>query len=247
MAHAGAGSPRGRSQAVLIPVMSAVPALDGDTRSAQSLPADSPDKASTRSEWVDRQQLSGTVRCQRGRRGKSQLINEQAAARAGDGLSGPVRHKAVPKVGMNQRAGGSITTPFVRLVLVVAQLSPRDEPVPVQDRHVGVKGGRRMPAQQVMVIQAHFAWTIVVADVVIIRLRQRYVNDAEDQHSDPQRPHRSSESPLLSHVRVSHQEQNTSLVPLHRSRKECGPRKSDQTSMHYGPWLLAGQARRRRP
>ena len=43
-----------------------------------------------------------------------------------------------------------------------------------------------MPAQEMIVVDADLARLVVVADIVVVGLRQRYVNHAENQHADPQ-------------------------------------------------------------
>ena len=60
------------------------------------------------------------------------------------------------------------------------------EPVPVQDGHVvgPTRGG--VPAEQVVVVLAHLARPVMMADVVEVELRQRRMHDAEDQQGDPQ-------------------------------------------------------------
>lgn len=60
------------------------------------------------------------------------------------------------------------------------------EPVPVQGRHVLGVPRSRMPAEQVVVVVADFAGRIVVANVVEVGLRQRSMDEAEDQENDPQ-------------------------------------------------------------
>ena len=72
--------------------------------------------------------------------------------------------------------------------LTSARLDERDEPVPVKERHVGVGIGPRMPAQEMVVVGADLTRRVVVADIVIVSLRQRDVDRAEDQEADPQGP-----------------------------------------------------------
>ncbi len=58
--------------------------------------------------------------------------------------------------------------------------------MPVQQCHVVVGIGQGMPAQEVVVVRADLAGLVVVADVVVVGLRQRDMDRAEDQEPDPQ-------------------------------------------------------------
>ena len=49
----------------------------------------------------------------------------------------------------------------------------------MQQRHVGTRVSRGMPAKEMVVMLANLAGTVVVADVVIVSLRQRHVDHAE--------------------------------------------------------------------
>ena len=80
---------------------------------------------------------------------------------------------------------------------MIAELHERNEPVPVQHGHVVVEIGRGVPAQEVIVVDADFAGRVMVADVVIVGLGQRYVNDAENQNADSQVRVPSPESPPI--------------------------------------------------
>ncbi len=62
-----------------------------------------------------------------------------------------------------------------------------EEPVPVQQRDIVVGIGVRMPAQEMVVVEADLAGGVVVANIVIVSLGQRNSNCAEDQDADPQR------------------------------------------------------------
>ena len=100
-------------------------------------------------------------------------------------LASPViRHQTVTDMGMNRGAG---TRPMVVVIGLLVRnrrsFKQRQEPVPVQQRHVGIGFGRRVPPQQVIVVIANLARTVVMANVVIVGLRQRHVNHT--QHHDP--------------------------------------------------------------
>ena len=101
----------------------------------------------------------------------------------------------------------------VRTLVMIAELHDRHEPVPVQHGHVVVEVGRRVPAQQVIVITADFAGRVMVADVVIVGLGQRHVNDAENQYPDSQFAYPSPESkPLGRHAIASMDDFGTVLA-----------------------------------
>jgi hypothetical protein len=65
-----------------------------------------------------------------------------------------------------------------------AQMHDWHEPMPVQQRDVVVTIRRGMPSQQMVVIAADFARSIVMADIVIVRLGERNVNEAQNQRPD---------------------------------------------------------------
>jgi hypothetical protein len=93
----------------------------------------------------------------------------------------PGKARPVWKLGMRDRPTG----PGHRL----GTTRYRQEPVPVQHRNILSSESLRMPAQQVVVISAHLARTIVMAYVVEISLRQRSVHQAEDQKANPRPAH----------------------------------------------------------
>ncbi len=97
-------------------------------------------------------------------------------------------------------------------LVTIAKLHDRHEPVPVQHRHVVVDVGRGVPAQQVIVIDADFTGLVVMADVVVIGLGQRHMNEAENQETDSQFARPAPQfTPLRHHV-------------LPRSRSSTAPR-----------------------
>jgi hypothetical protein len=55
----------------------------------------------------------------------------------------------------------------------------------VQERHVLRLARAGVPAEQVVVVLADLAGPVVVTDVVEVGLRQRGVDQAEDQQADP--------------------------------------------------------------
>jgi len=81
-------------------------------------------------------------------------------------------------------------------LVMIARLDERHEPVPMQHGHVVVQIGRGVPAQEVIMVDADFAGRVMVADVVVVGLGQRDVNDAENQNADSQDSNASSIGPL---------------------------------------------------
>ena len=95
----------------------------------------------------------------------------------------------------------------VGALVMISRLDERKEPVPVKETEVGIEIGRGMPAQQVVVMKADFTSGIVMANVVVVGLRQRNVNDAEDHDPDEEvscprsmivPPRRHVRAPILS-------------------------------------------------
>ena len=74
---------------------------------------------------------------------------------------------------------------IVRWVMT-ANLHDRNEPVPVEQGHIIIGASRGMPAQQMIVIDADLAAIVMMANVVVVGLRQRHVNHAENQYADSQ-------------------------------------------------------------
>ena len=109
-----------------------------------------------------------------------------AALGADHGLTRPVRFRPVAHMGVQGGAGARKPMLIIGTRLVSARLDEGNEPVPVEQGHVRVRGGRGMPAQEVIVEGADLAGRVVVADIVIIGLRQRDVDRAENQHRDSQ-------------------------------------------------------------
>ena len=74
----------------------------------------------------------------------------------------------------------------IGLLMRIRRLEQRKEPVPVQRLRSAFEIGRRMPAQQMVVMDADLAGPVVMANVVIVGLRQRHVNHAENHDPDEQ-------------------------------------------------------------
>ena len=111
------------------------------------------------------------------------MIEESpAAVGADDRVTMPVGCRPIPNVCVQGGAGTMMLV--VGALVMIAEFHDRHEPMPVQHGHVVVEVGRGMPAQKVIVIDADFAGRVMVADVVIVGLGQRHVNDAENQYPD---------------------------------------------------------------
>jgi hypothetical protein len=98
----------------------------------------------------------------------------------------PVRRQTVAAERLNdrRRAGN------VRIVVLGA--GEGRNPMPMQDRDVGRSTRAGVPVQKVIVQRAGLARPVVMADVVIIRARQRNSRHGEDQDRDPQITRRAS-------------------------------------------------------
>ncbi len=71
-------------------------------------------------------------------------------------------------------------------LMMVAQIRAGNHPVPVQHGHVVVKIGERVPAQEVIVVNTDLPRRVVMADIVIVGLRQRNMHGAENHDRDSQ-------------------------------------------------------------
>jgi len=74
----------------------------------------------------------------------------------------------------------------VGTLMGIRRFKQRKEPVPVEKREVGIRISRGMPAQQMIVMFTHLANPVVMANVVIIGLRQGHVDDAQNHDPDSQ-------------------------------------------------------------
>ena len=73
---------------------------------------------------------------------------------------------------------------IARICGLVARFDERNVPVPMQHGHViGVVGGG-VPPEEMIVVDAYLVGRVMVANIVIIGLRQGYVNHAQNQNSD---------------------------------------------------------------
>jgi hypothetical protein len=165
---------------------SAVPALEKrSARGAQSTRGVVRARDQTPELSVKGSEFTRQIRYVRIRLVADQVIEESPAAVGADHrVTMPVGCRPVANVRVQCRAGTVMLV--VGALMMIAEFHNRHEPVPVQHGHVVVKVGRRVPAQQVIVIDADFAGRVVVADVVVVGLRQRHVNQAENQNSDSQ-------------------------------------------------------------
>src|SRR5262249_26336115 len=118
---------------------------------------------------------------------EGQLLEGPAAALWTDHPLPPPRPRPpVPPGGGPSPAPGRSTMLVVGAWLRGTGLDERDEPVPVQQGHIVGRGGRGMPSQEMIVVGADLAGRVMVADIVIVGLRQWDVDRAENQHADSQ-------------------------------------------------------------
>jgi hypothetical protein len=96
----------------------------------------------------------------------------------------PVGCGPISEMGVQGWAGSLMLV--VRSLVMITELYNRDEPVPVQHGHVVVGVGRGVPPQKVIVVDADLVGRVVVADIMIVGLRQRHMNETENQNSDSQ-------------------------------------------------------------
>ena len=114
-----------------------------------------------------------------------QLIDQSPGTRRLDDRLAPpfVRHETVADMSVQRRPGTRPMMVVIGSLMRIGRLEQRKEPVPVQQREVGTRVGRRMPSKQMVVMVADLTGPVVMANVVIVSLRQRDVNHA--QNHDP--------------------------------------------------------------
>ena len=114
---------------------------------------------------------------------------EQAAATIGmhHGLTPPVLAlQALTDVGMKRGARALAIVLAIGELVMMAGLDERNEPVPVQKSYVVIEVGKGMPLEEMVMEVTGLARRVVVADVVIIDLRDWNVDYAENHHRDSQ-------------------------------------------------------------
>jgi hypothetical protein len=131
-------------------------------------------------EWLVRR-----VRQARDRLSEGQLFEESAATVGSyNGITEPVGRWQVPQVCVQRGARGGARMVIARICGLVARFDERNVPVPMQHGHViGVVGGG-VPPEEMIVVDAYLVGRVMVANIVIIGLRQGYVNHAQNQNSD---------------------------------------------------------------
>jgi hypothetical protein len=131
--------------------------------------------------WTQRRPRAGT------REPEGQKVEEPPAAIWADQRgTGPVRFGPIAEMGVQRGSGARGTVFVIGTGILSARGDEGEEPVPVQQRDVIVGTGLRMPAQEMIVVEADLSGRVVVADIVIVSLWQRDPDRAEDQDSDPQ-------------------------------------------------------------
>ncbi len=109
----------------------------------------------------------------------------QQAGRLNERLASPVvRHQSVTNVRVERRARARPMVVVIRSLMGIRTVKLRQKPVPVQQRDVGIQFGCGMPPQQMIVMSTDLARTVVMANVVIVRLRQGHVNHAQNHDPD---------------------------------------------------------------
>jgi hypothetical protein len=114
---------------------------------------------------------------------------EQASATIGmhHGLTAPVLAlQALTDVGMKRGAGALAMVLAIGELVMMAGLDERNEPVPVQKSYVVIEVGKGMPLEEMVMEVTGLARRVVMADVVIIDLRDWNVDHAENHHRDSQ-------------------------------------------------------------
>jgi hypothetical protein len=125
------------------------------------------------------------------------------------GLSIPVGFKALVEVGVQGKAGGGPSGLIGVRWVAPGVLRVGQEPVPVEDRHVRVLAGRRVPPEEVIVMGAELARGVMVADVVVIDLGKGNAEQAEGQ-DDPEQTRASClQWPSPVHGRVLYSKSST--------------------------------------
>ena len=115
-------------------------------------------------------------------RGKRERIHRNAKLETIRGIGGDfeaISNRGIPVRGMGVDRG-AVGIDSEHIPIAVGQ-----EPVPVEHSHITGDAGTGMPSQEMVMMIADFANPILMANIVIIRLRQRSVNQAEDQSDDP--------------------------------------------------------------
>src|SRR5262245_50149542 len=166
--------PRGGWRAVSRFPGSAIPALEqGDARGAQAgHPADRTGSGISR---VGVLWIGSTREVPRTCPGQAQrqvLDEPSATLGANYGPARPVRLGPIAHLGMQGGAGARGGMLVIAAGTTGAGVDEGNDPVPVQQGNVFVRAGRRMPAQEMIVVGAELAGRVVVADIVIIGLRQ---------------------------------------------------------------------------
>ena len=114
-----------------------------------------------------------------------QLIDQSPGTRRLDDRLAPpvVRHETVADMSVQRRAGTRPMMVVIGSLMRIGRFEQRQEPVPVQQREVGTRVGRRMPSQQMVVMVANLPGPVVMANVVIVGLRQAACESRSESRS----------------------------------------------------------------
>ena len=178
---------------------------------------------------------------------EKQVIEQTSAnVRADYRVAAPVEPRPVSKMCVQRRAGPRAVVLVVGGLVRVARLDKRNDPVPMQHGNVVVAIGRGVPAQKVIVVDADFAGRVMMADVVVVGLGQRYVDDTENQNTDSQGSSASMTTPPR-HGHVSASFSREVLGLLRRTGRDAVlARRQSVLFIDYEPGSMPGQATRGR-
>jgi hypothetical protein len=116
---------------------------------------------------------------------KGQRIEESSATiGSNDWIDLPVGLRKITQMSVQRWSRRRAMLLIIRASGAAVRLDQRNDPVPMQHGHVIVVIGRGMPTEKMIVVDAYFIGRVMVANIVIVSLRQRHVNDAQNQNPD---------------------------------------------------------------
>lgn len=103
-------------------------------------------------------------------------------------IARPIGFERIRQALVEPRAVAGTMPAIIRIGIVrIRSTQDRQEPMPVEHRNVFVPARRGMPPEQVVMVDADLARRIVMPNVVEVGLRQRDMDQARDQQSDPEK------------------------------------------------------------
>jgi hypothetical protein len=186
------------------------------------------------------------VRQARVRLSEGQLIEESSATIGSNNrIAQPVGLRKITQMCVQRRSRRRAMMLIVGASGKSVRLDERNNPVPMQHGHVIVVIGGGVPAEKMIVVDAYFVGRVMVADVVIIGLGQRHVNDAQNQKPDSQSSRTSLVCrPAERHVLPSIPGESRSCGWRHE-RNSVPSRRAFILLSYYGPDLWLGQGLQR--